>query len=131
MEALLKKKSGQVGSADPHPYLRQDRLEIRVSPHEKQRIQQNSTRRGFDTVAQFIREQALTPGNGDNPKLQRQALMACHYQLNRMGNNLNQIARHLHQGQQPDEEILLTLQQIQEHAAQLIAEAQSRKGSPS
>lgn len=131
IEATLKKKAGQAGNADAHPYLRADRLEIRVSPHEKHRIVQNSIDNGFDSVAQFVREQAMHAGKAANPNAQRQALLACQYQLNRMGNNLNQIARHLNQGAKPDDEILLTLMQIQEHAAMLLNLAQTQNGGRS
>lgn len=48
-----------------------------------------------------------------------------------MGNNLNQIARHLNQGAKPDDEIFLTLMQIQEHAAMLLQVAQTQNGGRS
>ena len=131
IEATLKKKAGQAGNADAHPYLRSDRLEIRVSPHEKRRIVQNSFDNGFDSVAQFIREQAMYPGKAESRNAQRKALLACQYQLNRIGNNLNQIARHLNQGAKPDDETLLTLMQIQEHAAMLLHVAQTQNAGRS
>jgi len=127
-EATLKKKAGQAGNADSHRYLRNERLEIRISPEEKGAILKNSRDRGFDTVAQFVRTQAIHPGRAENPNAQRQALQACHYQLNRMGNNLNQIARQLNQGAQPDDEILLVLMQIQEQAETLVRQAQAQHG---
>jgi len=41
------------------------------------------------------------------------------HQLNRLGGNVNQIARHLNSGGKPDDEILLTLVKLMEHAEEL------------
>jgi len=62
IKATLKQKAGQSGSADTQPYLRDERLEIRVSPHEKKRIVQLTIERGFETTAQYVRMQAVNPG---------------------------------------------------------------------
>jgi len=118
IKATLKQKAGQSGSADTQPYLRDERLEIRVSPHEKKRIVQLTIERGFETTAQYVRMQAVNPG-AENPNAQRQAQTACMHQLNRLGGNVNQIARHLNSGGKPDEEILLTLVKLMEHAEEL------------
>lgn len=118
INATLKQKAGQSGSADTQPYLRDERLEIRVSPHEKKLVQQLSIEQGFETTAQYVRLQALTPG-AENPNAQRQAQYACMHQLNRMGTNVNQIAHHLNSGLKPDDEMLLSLVQIMEHAQRL------------
>lgn len=124
----LKKKAGQSGSADSHPFLREERLEIRVSAQEKQRIEEHRVACGFGTVAQYVRQQALTQGKARSPSEQHKALMACAYEFNKMGNNLNQIARHLNQGQPLSEEVHLTLLQIVEHAGELVKDARSRSG---
>lgn len=123
-----KQKPGQAGAADTHPYLRTERLEIRISPHEKNQIQQNSVDCGFDSVAQYVRGQAVARQTAESPTGIRKELIRCQYQLNRIGNNVNQIARHLNQGASLDEEILLTLMQIQELADRLVQEAKGQHG---
>lgn len=119
---IKKKRPGQAGSTDTSEFVRQDRIEIRVNHHEKKRITQLALEKDFETVAQYVRCQAMKPGS-ESPGAQRQAQYACMYQLNRMGNNINQIARHLNSGCQPDDEILLTLVQIMEHAEKLYQQA--------
>lgn len=125
----LKKKAGQSGSGDSHPYLREERIEIRVSPQEKKRIEQHRATMGFGTIAQYVRAQAVTQGRAQSLSAQHKALMACAYQFNKMGNNLNQIARHLNQGEPFTQETQLTLLQILEYAGELVAVAKTRPGA--
>lgn len=127
-EVVLKKKAGQAGNADSNPYVRCERLEIRVSPHEKKLIQKNSIDKGFDNVAQFIREQSKNPGRAVNPNETYHAFIACQYQLNRIGNNLNQIAHYLNSGGEFDSEAFLALKSIQEQALNLLRDAKSHHG---
>lgn len=129
-EPIKKKRPGQSGSADSSEFVRQDRIEVRVNHHEKRRITQLSIERGFETTAQYVRSQAVNPG-AEQPNAQRQAQYACMHQLNRMGNNINQIARHLNSGGQPDGEILLVLVKILEHAEMLYEKANAQPaGAP-
>lgn len=121
-EPIKKKRPGQAGNTDSSEFLRQDRIEIRVNHHEKKRITQLSIEKDFETVAQYVRCQAMKPGK-ESPSAQRQAQYACMHQLNRMGTNINQIARHLNSGCKPDDQILLTLVQIMEHAEMLCQNA--------
>lgn len=125
-EPIKKKRPGQAGNADTSEFVRQDRIEIRVNPHEKKRITQLSIEKEFETVAQYVRCQAMRPGS-ENPNAQRRAQYACMHQLNRMGTNINQIARHLNSGGKPDDEILLTLMQIMEHAEMLCKNANTAR----
>ena len=122
VNATLKQKAGQSGSADSQPYLRDERLEIRVSPHEKKRIKQLSMERGFETMAHYVRSQAVHPG-AESPNALREAQYACMSQLNKIGTNINQIARHLNTGANPDDAILYTLIQIMEHTERLVEQA--------
>lgn len=121
-EPIKKKRPGQAGSTDSSDFLRQDRIEIRVNHHEKKRIAQLAMEREFETVAQYVRCQAMRPGS-ENPNAQRQAQYACMHQLNRMGSNINQIARNLNSGGQPDGEMLVTLVKIMEYAEMLCESA--------
>lgn len=125
MEEIRKKCNGQSGE-DGNQYVRTKRIELRVSPAEFTRIKANGREAGFNNTAQYIRELAVRQGGIDSPLLTKKALLACQYELNRIGNNINQIARRLNQGETPDDEILLVLQQIQELAAQSIKEALQR-----
>ena len=122
-EPIKKKRPGQSGSADNSLFVRQDRIEVRVNHDEKKRITQLALEKKFETVAQYVRCQAMKPG-AENPSAQRQALYACMHQLNRIGININQIAHHLNSGRKPDDEILLTLVRIME-----LAEMQCDKAS--
>ena len=123
-EPIVKKKAGQSGSSDNNIYVRQDRLEIRVSHKEKESIVRNSAASGFDTTAQYIRCQAVRPGS-ESPNTLRQAYLMCQYQLNRLGNNINQIARAFNSGNQIDNDALLALREIQNHAEALVKEARN------
>jgi CHASE3 domain sensor protein len=119
-------KAGQSGSKDTNPFFRSLRLEIRLSPNELDRIQQNKQSGGFGNLSQFVRAQALAPKGVQSPNALRQAVLSCSYQLNKIGVNINQIARHLNQGIPADEEIRLVLMQIQEHAQALVDQAKAR-----
>ena len=119
-------KAGQSGSKDTNPFFRSLRLEIRLSPNELDRIQQNKQSGGFGNLSQFVRAQALAPRGVQSPNALRQAVLSCSYQLNKIGVNINQIARHLNQGTPADEEIRLVLMQIQEHAQELLNQAKAR-----
>jgi hypothetical protein len=119
--ANQKKKTGP-SRGRRHQCVCQDRIELRVNQQEKIRIAQLAKERGFETVAQYVRCVAIEPGS-ESPSAQRQAQYACMHQLNRMGINVNQIARHLNSGGQLDEEIRQTLAEIMEYAEALCKNA--------
>jgi Bacterial mobilisation protein (MobC) len=98
VEQILKRKSGQAGSSDVHPYLRTKRLELYVSPQEFELIDGNRKSAGFHTIAHFIRSQATCLSNEQNSPQQHKAFLKCAFELNKIGVNLNQIAKHLNQG---------------------------------
>ena len=127
-EPILKRATGQSGE-DGNRQLRTHRIEIRVSPDELCRVIEHAKTKGYASTAQFVRQQAVSGGNAENPDGARRALLDCHYQLNRLGNNVNQIARHLNLGRSPDEEIHLVLLQIQELAEQLVSDAAKKRGA--
>lgn len=125
---VMKKAAGQSGE-DGNRLLRTQRIEIRVSPDEQQRVNEHAKAKGYASTAQFVRQQAVSGGSAENPEGARRALLDCHYQLNRLGNNINQIARHLHLGRSPDDEIHLVLLQIQELAEKLVSDAAKKRGA--
>jgi hypothetical protein len=125
-EERLKKVPGQSGSEDVNPFLRTLRLDIRVSPSERKCIEQAAAARGFRNVAQHVRVQAMFEGQGPSPAGHQKALLECAYQFNKMGNNLNQIARHLNQGGAFTEEANLVLLQILDCAEEMVRDAKKR-----
>lgn len=127
-EPKKKARPGQAGSADTSEFVRQDRIEVRVNHHEKKRIVQLSIERGYETTAQYVRAQALNPG-AENPSAQRQAQYACMHQLNRIGTNINQIARHLNSGGKLDDEILAVLTNLSNHTHLLYEQANAQSAS--
>lgn len=126
-EPVLKKAAGQSGD-DGNRQLRTQRIEIRVSPDEWRLVNEHAKTKGYANTAQFVRQQAVSGGGAENPNGARRALLDCQYQLNRLGNNVNQIARHLHLGRSPDEEIHLVLLQILELAEKLVSDAAKARG---
>lgn len=121
-EATLKKCNGQSGD-DGNKLLRTRRIEVRVSPDEYELIKARGTNQGFRHTAQFLRQSALYAGEIDSPIASKKALLAAQYELNRIGNNINQISRALNSGSEPDEEMKLVLMQILEVAEQMVTEA--------
>lgn len=122
MEKILKRKSGQAGSSDSHPYLRTIRLELYVSPQEFEQIDGNRKSAGFHTIAQFIRSQAMGNTNEQNTPQQHKAFLKCSFELNKIGVNLNQIAKHLNQGQPLTLSVQVLLRAIKEQTEALSLE---------
>ena len=114
MSRTKKKKNGQTGS-DGNEYLRVRRIETRVSDAEQEAIKAAAASAGCITVGQFLRDRALYP-SGESPSALHKALLDCRYELNRIGNNVNQIARQLNKGGPVDDEMLMVLLQVQELA---------------
>lgn len=121
-KATLKKCNGQSGD-DGNKLLRTRRIEVRVSPDEYELIKARGTNQGFRHTAQFLRQCAMYAGEIDSPMASKKALLAAQYELNRIGNNINQISRALNSGSEPDEETKLLLMQILEVAEQMVTEA--------
>jgi Bacterial mobilisation protein (MobC) len=119
VEQILKRKSGQAGSSDSHPYLRTRRIELYVSPQEFELIDGNRKSAGFHTIAQFIRSQAMSNKTEQNTPQQHKAFLKCAFELNKIGVNLNQIAKHLNQGQHLTLSAELLLRAIKEQTEAL------------
>ena len=114
-EVVRKRSNGQAGP-DGNSYLRTQRVELRVCPQEHDTLCELASKAGFHSLAQYVRESALSRGNVESPTTRHKAHTAVLYALNRIGNNLNQVARKVNQGQPLDDEILLVLLQVQELA---------------
>jgi len=122
VERIFKRKSGQSGSSDGHPYLRTRRLELYVSPQEFELIDGNRKSAGFHTIAQFIRSQAMSNKTEQNTPQQHKAFLKCAFELNKIGVNLNQIAKHLNQGQPLTLSVQVLLRGIKEQTEALTQE---------
>lgn len=126
MEEILKKCNGQSGD-DANALVRNKRIEIRVSPRECALIDSYARTSGYNSRAQYLRESGLRDRSQVNDIPMRKALQAAQYEINRLGNNVNQIAKHLNAGNAIDEETRLVLLQIQEFAAQLVHIARAKQ----
>lgn len=122
MDEITKKKNGQSG-ADGNAFLRTKRIEIRLAPYEFRKVEEAAQASGFSNLAQYLRETGLATRQIDSPSTRHKEKSRWLYELNRIGNNINQIARRLNGGQQPDDEILMVLLQIQEMAEAIHSEA--------
>ena len=115
MKESIKQKNGQAGP-DGNGLLRNRRIELRVSPKEYAAICSHANVRHFNSIAQYVREQALGNEVTDSATSRHKAVIAATYELNKIGVNINQISRHLNSGQAPDEEMLMVLLQVQDLA---------------
>ncbi len=122
MDEITKKKNGQSG-ADGNSFLRTKRIEIRLAPYEFRKVEEAAQASGFSNLAQYLRETGLATRQIDSPSTRQKEKSRWLYELNRVGNNINQIVRRLNGGQQPDDEILMVLLQIQEMAEAIHSEA--------
>jgi hypothetical protein len=122
MESRIKLKNGQAGP-DGNSFLRNKRVEIRVCQQEYEKLEKHALEAGYLNVAQYLRESGLTRKQITSPSTKQKEKNQWLYEINRIGNNVNQIARHLNQGKVPDEEMLMILLQIQDIAQDTLKEA--------
>jgi hypothetical protein len=119
MENRIKFKAGQSGE-DGNNYLRSKRIEIRASPQEYAQLEHRAQQMGYHNLAQYLREAGLSRKDLVSPTTRQKQKNDWLYAVNRIGNNLNQIARQVNAGHDPDDEILLVLAQIQEMVNQVL-----------
>jgi hypothetical protein len=107
----IKKQAGQSG-IDGNIHRRDRRVEIRFSNEERDELAHRAIDAGYTNLAQYLREIVLNtsaePANSDE--------QAWLQNINRIGNYVAEIAGRLNEGEQPDDEILLVLMQVQEYA---------------
>ena len=120
-----KKTLGQSGD-DGNLYLRTQRIYIQLSPEEKLAIKLTAHIEGFNSMAQYVRQMALSMGAVDNPVALKRHYLDCEYQLTKLGHNLNQIARLANSRKCLDEEILNQLIGIEHTATLLLVEARKK-----
>lgn len=122
MESRVKFKNGQAGP-DGNSFLRDKRVEIRVCQQEYAKLEKHALEAGYLNVAQYLRESGLTRKQITSPSTKQKLKNQWLYEINRIGNNVNQIARYLNQGKALDEEMLMVLLQIQDIAQDTLKEA--------
>lgn len=123
MEKRRKIKAGQAGSWDTQAFVRTHRLVVRVSPDEFAQMDKLRITHRFSTMAHYLRAQGLKPTPTISERKQFTALLGATFQLNKIGVNINQIARHLNEGKNLDDEVARTLKQIRKTAQALLDQA--------
>ena len=108
---ITKQQCGQAGH-DGQQHLRTRRVETRVSPEEHVTICARALSQGFGSIAQYVRQQAVHGTDADSPFNHHHILLACQAELNDIASHVNQIARHLTEGEPLDEEMLMIMMQV-------------------
>ncbi len=122
MECRIKRSAGQSG-ADSNELIRNKTVKFLCSIEEHQRIKQLAEQSGHTIIAQFAREQALAEP-GKQTKATLNALRKCQFELNRIGTNINEIAKVLNYGFEVDRAIYGSIKDIKKLAYQILQEAQ-------
>ncbi len=109
--SAVKKQAGQSG-IDGNIHRRDRRVEIRFSNEERDELAHRAIDAGYTNLAQYLREAVMKleaePADSDE--------QAWLQNINRIGNYIAEIAGRLNEGEQPDDEILLAVMQVQEYA---------------
>lgn len=124
-ELIPKKINGQSGDDGNH-YLRTERIYVQVNPNEMATIKAHAKSNGYNSTAQYVRQQAISAGLVDNPVTLKRHYLECEFQLSKLGNNVNQIARLVNRDKTLDKSILRTLKTIEKDALLLLVEAQKK-----
>ncbi len=122
MEKRKKKSAGQSG-ADNNEFLRNKTVRFLCSTEEHEKIKKLAGESGHTIIAQFAREQALAEP-GKQTKATLNALRKCQFELNRIGTNINEIAKVLNYGFEVDRAIYGSIKDIKKLAYQILQEAQ-------
>lgn len=122
MEQIKKKSAGQSG-CDNNEIVRTKVVKFYCSPDEHQKIAELAKETGAPTVAQFAREKVLSDGS-HKTKATLNALRKCQFELNRIGNNLNQISKFLHCGFELDRATYGALKDIKKLAFKILENVQ-------
>lgn len=95
MEKIIKIKSGRSGP-DNNFLIRNQRIELRASPDEYEKIEGFALQAGYNTMASYVRETALEglplQGTKKTRLLERKKLIT---QLGNIGSNINQLSKNL------------------------------------
>ncbi len=114
-----KKSTGQSGH-DGNTQVRNQRIYLRATAHEKAELRRLAGEAGFDSLAPFVRQRALY--GTDGPYERSGEHLAWLGTVNRIANYIDEIAKHLEQGKKPDEDLLLLVMQISDMAEETLKE---------
>ncbi|AXK66456.1 plasmid mobilization relaxosome protein MobC [Burkholderia sp. IDO3] len=121
--SLIKKQAGQSG-IDGNIHRRDRHIDVRVSPVEREKIGQRALEAGYGNLAQYLRETALV-----GPASLSDTHIAWLQAINFIGNNVAEIATLLRDRQQPDDDMLVALLQLQECAEYVWREVKQGRGT--
>lgn len=122
-ELIPKKINGQSGDDGNH-FLRTERIYVQVNPNELATIKAHAKNNGYNSTAQYVRQQAISAGVTDNPVTLKRHYLECEFQLSKLGTNVNQVARLVNRDKVLDQEILRSLKTIEQNALLLLVAAQ-------
>ena len=123
MDDLIPKKANGQSGADGNQFLRTEKIYLQVNPKELATIRANARNDGYNSTAQYVRQQAISGGSADNPVTLKRHYIECQHQMAKIGNNINQIARHVNQTKALDQTTLTTLRSIERTVFLLLTEA--------
>jgi hypothetical protein len=109
--SAVKKQAGQSG-IDANIHRRNRRVEIRFSSEEREELAHRAIDAGYTNLAQYLREVVMKL-DANPADSNEQAWLQ---NINRFGNYIAEIAGRLDEGEQPHDEILLAVMQVQEYA---------------
>jgi hypothetical protein len=94
---LIKKRAGQSSNQDPNPHIRSKRLELRMSEDEFISFEKKFMETSFNSMASYARELILSHCivHPTTSKEQIQEIKKFRLAMNKIGVNINQIARNL------------------------------------
>ena len=93
MRQILKRQTGQPGF-DANKFIREKEMKFRVSFVEYEQLCELAQGSQYNSLAQFMRESLLTPSDEMKPIEQKKIKSEAVYQVSRIGNSLNQLAKH-------------------------------------
>ena len=126
----IKKHPGRSGNSDPNIYLRNHRCELHLSEFELNIIKIKFQKSGHKSLASFIRDSAIKT-TGPSSAILLQHFRECITALNRIGNNLNQVARHVNTFKKnaDTQAINLALQMIESEVSDIAKNLNHKKQS--
>lgn len=104
---------------------RTENIKVRLTPSEKEKLQNIITKNNIKNISDFIRQIVLT---GEFKTTQHQQTQQNYerllYEINKIGNNLNQIARQCNINKEVDIRVLEKLSKIEDMLDLLIEECE-------
>lgn len=116
-------KSSVGNGKDGNKLLRSKRVEVCFNPVEFSNMVELAKKHGFKNNAEFIRNSVLNNAGNSSNKDQILAVMRFEKSMNRIGNNFNQIAKHLNGGGKLEQLIVDNMVSALKNLKRLHAEA--------